>query len=318
MLTQGDCLDVLGGMAADSAALVYADPPFNSGRDYAEAKGKFGDRFASMSEYIDWICPRVKQMWRVTGGSLYLHCDDTAVHHLRVMLDGICGDRAFRSHIVWKRAFAHNQASSSFARVCDHIVCYAKSGATYNKMHVPYDKDYIDKYYKFDDGDGRGRYWKECIRAPQDNPKSKFRFRGYAPPEKGWCMSKAKMEALAKDGRLCFPTYSDGSPAYDRRITRKSYLSEKKGLAITNLWTDITQLLAVHSERINYPTQKPIALLERVIAASSDKGDLVVDPFMGSGTTLVAAKRLGRDFAGCDISADAVAVAQSRLEEVLL
>ena len=348
-IIHGDCLSVLRDVPGRRVKLIYLDPPFCSGRVYTGERGEFSDSWAEddaaraavdevkerrplirtlltfarlahsseMEGYLAYLALRLFEMKRVmdVDASIYLHCDDSAVHYLKLLMDAVFGDRAFRSHITWKRHDAQNQASEAFGRITDMLLHYANRKAKFTPQFTPYEKAYIDKFYKFDDGDGKGRYWKENVSSQSVNRNTQFRFRGYAPPKKGWAMPKATMEKMHAEGRLCYPVNPDGSPAYEKRITRKSYLSEKRGRRVDNLWLDILNLRAVHSEKIGYPTQKPLSLLERVINASSEPGDLVFDPFAGSGTTLVAAKRLGRRYAGCDISTDAVATAEKRLSE---
>ena len=294
-----DCLSGLACLGAKSAALVYADPPFNSGRDW----GAFDDRFASMGAYVDWMRPRMSEMWRVCGGSLYLHCDDSACHHLRVLMDEVCGGRAFRSQIAWRRSNPKGNATRTFGRVTDTILLYARPDAVYNPQFAPLSKASLS-LYRHDDGDGRGPYQRGPLCAAGGK---RFVWRGYPAPKGGWRMSAERLDALADEGRLHLPD--------DKRkgVRLKIYLSESRGAPVGNFWADIER--AGNAERRDWPTQKPLALLERIVAASSDPGDLVADPFCGSGTTGVAALKLGRRFAGMDVSADAVALARRRIAD---
>ena len=304
MIEQGDCLDVLPGLPDESVDLIYADPPFNSGRDYSGKAGAFSDTFASMADYIDWIRPRLAEMWRVCGGSLYLHCDDSACHRLRCLLDDVCGESAYRNTVIWIRSGPRGRVSRTFSRVADHLLVYARPKATFNPEYGPHSKKGA-KEFRHDDGDGKGAYKWASVAKP-DHLGYRYDWNGYPTPRNGYVCPRETMDRWHADGLLVL---REGQP-----IRRKCYLSDSNGAEIGNVWSDIGRLLAWSNENVGYPTQKPVALLERIIAASSNPGDLVLDPFCGSGTTLVAAQRLGRRFGGCDISADAVKVAKRRLD----
>ena len=319
-IAQGDCLDVLSATAEGSAQLVYLDPPFNSGRDWSEASGAFTDTWESSDAYLEFMRARLEACARVLApdGSLYLHVDDAECHRLRVMLDEIFGRAAFRAQIAWKRSDSQNAATRNYGRVLDVILYYARPGAPFERQFTPYAEDYIKAIYRHNDGDGRGPYKRSDVASPVPNPNTRFEWRGWPPPAKGWSMTRETLQRLHDEGRIRYPMYSDGSPDYTKRPQRKQYLSEMKGKPVCNLWDDLTSIRAWNAERSDYPTQKPVALLERIVETSSRPGDLVIDPFCGSGTTLVAARRLGREWAGCDQSADAVQLAKARLAEGLL
>ena len=250
--------------------------------------------------------PRLAEMWRVCGGSLWLHCDDTAVCDLRMTLDAVCGGSAYRNMICWKRSDVKCDAKKSFGRVGDFILHYARPSATFNPQFTPLKDIYIATAYRHDDGDGRGRYRLSDLGNPRPGGYD-YHYKGFAPPANGWNCPERTMQRHDREGRLHFPR------AHDGRIQFKRYLKDSNGTPVGNVWTDIS-----HLQNPDYPTEKPVALLSRIVEASSNPDDLVLDPFCGSGTTLLAAKRLGRRFIGCDVSADAVALATDRLSRELL
>ena len=334
MIECADCLDFMPSMADGSVDLVYLDPPFCSGRDYEGAAGSFTDRWSatdddaghplaqmvaetagavhgkSMQSYLIYMSVRLLEMRRVLkpAGSIWLHCDDTADAYLKTMMDAVFGHGAFRSKVAWKRTSAQNAATKAFGRVADTLLHYGPEGATFNPQHAEHDPAYVKAKYRHDDGDGRGPYRKDNLAAPTKCANT-FDWKGYRAPSTGWRRDEAGMQKLEDAGRLDFPA------SKDKLIQQKRYLSETKGKPVGNVWTDIDVLNSQSKERLGYPTQKPVALLERIVGASSNEGDLVFDPFCGSGTTLVAAARLGRRAVGCDVSADAVRVARGRLAD---
>ena len=171
--------------------------------------------------------------------------------------------------------------------------------------HTAYSDDYINATFKLDDNDGRGKYCKSPLNSP--NVGTFFTYKGHKPPKRGWRHSLETMQALDNDNRLVFPSTPNG------RLMKKRYLNEAKGMPVGNLWNDINFIANHHNESTGYPTQKPLKLLERIIKASSNEGDLVLDCFLGSGTTAVACKRLGRRFVGVDCNSKAIEIAEKRL-----
>ena len=313
MIEQADCLDYLPTLEAGSVDLVYADPPFNSGRDYAGKAGQFSDRFDSTEHYLDFMRPRLAEMWRVCGGSLYLHCDDTAAHRLRCLLDEVCGEAAYLNTVTWKRSGPRGRVTRTFSRIADQIIVYARPKATFNPERGQCSGKYL-KEFRYDDNDGRGKYRWLNVSAPAP-PGYRYEWNGYPTPANGYVCPRETLDEWRADGLLVLRENDDGTLDTSKPIRRKFYLTEVKGSEIGNIWTDIRRLTPWQLENSGYPTQKPVALLKRIIAASSNPDDLVLDPFCGSGTTLLAAKRLGRRFIGCDVSADAVALAKERLDE---
>ena len=221
-----------------------------------------------MGAYLCWMAIRVLEMHRVLKptGSIYLHCDPTASHYLKTMMDAIFRRENFRNEVVWGYKASNSPIKSAFPRKHDIILFYAKSDkSTFNPQYVPYDKDYIEKSYRYGN-EAEGKYRKHSRRA-------------------------------------------DGS---ERRL----YLDDAKGAPVLSWWTDIKAFgTATQSkERTGYPTQKPLALYKRIIEASSNLGDIVLDPFAGSATTCVAAERLGRQWIGIDINQDAEDIIRKRLQ----
>lgn len=264
---------------------------------------------SEMMAYLVMMGPRLLELHRVLKptGSLYLHCDPAASHYLKVMLDVVFGPATFRNEITWKRTHAHGDTRRRFSDVSDSLLFYAKSDAApFNVQHLPYDEGYVAKHYRHVDDSGR-RYQLVSLRSPNPRPNLVYEYKGYRPHRNGWAVSREVMERLDREGRLYFPPNPDGA------IREKYYLDEMKGVVAGDLWTDIDPISAHAAERMGYPTQKPLALLERIISASSNPGDLVLDPFCGCGTAVVAAEKLGRRWIGIDITFIAVDLMISRL-----
>ena len=339
-----DNLDVLRGMNSESIHLIATDPPFNKGRDFhatpdsLAAGARFQDRWKwdndvhpdwvdkiqddwpavwsviessrgawgdDMAAFLCFMGVRLMEMRRVLreDGSIYLHCDPTASHYLKALMDAIFGRRNFQSEITWQRTSSHND-SKRFGQVKDVILFYSKtSKRRWNNVYVPHNEKYVSDFYRHEDDRGRYRLH-EIIRTASMGPRPNlaYEYRGYTP-EWGWRMERDKLQTLDEEGRLVWSRTG--------RPYRKTYLSQ--GRPPTNLWTDIEP--AKRSERSGYPTQKPLALYERIIKASSNEGDWVLDPFAGCATTPVAAERLGRKWIGIDIWDKAHPTVLERLEK---
>lgn len=270
-----------------------------------------------MMAYLAMMTPRLVELHRVLKdtGSLYLHCDPTASHYLKTLLDTIFGYKNFRNEIIWKRTTAHGdskQGSRHFGRIHDLIFRYSKDESyIWNQQYLAYEQEYIDTYYKFVDENGR-RYWKDNLTAAKPGGDTRYEWHGkLPPPNRYWAFSKANMERLDAEGRII---YSDtGVPMYKR------YLDEMQGRPLQDIWDDIRGLGGLGSkkeERLGYPTQKPLALLERIIQASSNKGDVVLDPFCGCGTAVAAAQKLNRKWIGIDITHLAISLMKGRLKDM--
>ncbi len=266
---------------------------------------------SDMMAYIAMMALRLVELRRVLKqtGSLYLHCDSTASHYLKMLLDAIFGIEHFKNDITWLRTVPKSdfrQGATNWPRVHDTILYYAKSntGTYFCQAMAPYSEDGLKKYNKRDP-DGR-QYQLTSLNAPGAGSRGhpKYEFLGVT---KYWRYSEEKMNALLKEGRIIQP--SPGAvPRYKR------YLDEMSGVPTGDVWTDIAPVNARANERLGYPTQKPVSLLERIIKASSNEGDVVLDPFCGCGTTIDAAQRLKRQWIGIDITHLAIALIRNRLD----
>jgi DNA modification methylase len=301
-----------------SVDLIYIDPPFNSNRNYevfwgeTREKRSFDDRHASTQAYIEFMRPRCEELSRVLKktGSFYYHCDWHASHYVKVMLDQIFGENNFQNEIVWKRTHAHGDSKRKFANVSDSLLFYTASDKyTFNPIYLPYSEEYVSQYYRNVDEHGR-RYQLVSLRSPNPRPNLTYDYKGFKPHKNGWAVSREVMEKLDAEGRLYFPTKPDGA------IREKYFLDEMQGVIAGDVWTDIPPISARAQERTGYPTQKPLALLERIVAASSNQNDIVLDAFCGCGTALVAAQRSGRQWIGIDISPTSCRVMAKRLRDV--
>ena len=347
----GDNIQVLTGLDKNTVTLAYLDPPFNSGRSYDALIGlnrssvgleasAFEDKWcwepmpshlavmrdllpretckyfetlfeligkSSLSAYLAWLTPRLYLTYESLSdqGSLYLHCDSTSSHYLKHVLDRIFGPANFQNEIIWRRTHAHSGAHR-FGPVHDVILYYSKSGnRIWNPMYLNYDSNYIDKYYTHHDE--KGQYQSITCSAPGDRTgtRAHYEWRGKLPPPgRHWAWTKEQMEDFESTGRLVYST--NGVPRLKR------YVDDGPGVAIQDVWSDIQRLDAHSGERVGYETQKPVQLLERILKASSRPGDLIIDPFCGSGTTLVAAERLNRSWIGIDSSVLACSLALGR------
>ena len=270
-----------------------------------------------MMAYLSMMAIRLIELHRVLkpSGSLYLHCDPTASHYLKLLLDGVFGAANYRNEIVWKRQSAQSDARHKFPDVSDAIFFYTKTqAAEFHPQYTEHDPDYIQKFYRFDDNDGRGPYRLGDAASPNPRPNLMYEWQGYSYPQKGWRYQRDTMQRLHDEGRLYYPARADGSPDYDKRIALKRYLNEQQGSIVTNVWTDIQPLHSQEQERLGYPTQKPLALLDRIIAASSNEGDVVLDPFCGCGTAIHAAQKLDRQWIGIDVTHLAISLIEKRMK----
>ena len=345
-LVCGDNIDALRELPDECVDLIYLDPPFNSNQFYVAAFGDKGmveqqlrdiwhwtvgtqhtfdslprgqlldtlrgirlqaGEDSPMAAYAVFMGRRLAEMRRVLKptGSIYLHCDWHAAHYLKIIMDGLFGDRRFQSSITWKRTSAHND-SQSWGATADIILFYGKR-INKDDVRVPLDRGYVEKFYRFEDE--RGRYRIGDLTAKGLSGGGYFYdYHGHSGP---WRFPETRMLELEREERIAFPQKANGVPGLKR------YLEGNKGQVPGNVWTDIPLVLpknAYTKERLGYPTQKPLALLERIIKASSNPGDLVLDPFCGCGTAADAAASLGRKYLGIDISGIAVRVMQQRLE----
>ena len=283
---------------------------------------------SDMFAYLAMMAPRLKELHRVLKptGSLYLHCDPTASHYLKILLDAVFDPKSFRNEVIWKRTSAHS-GSKRWGPVHDVLLFYAKSLiGTWNTVFQEYSEEYLSRFYRFSDESGQfrigdltgagtrrgdsGKPWRDVdpTRAgrhwavPNKAIKEIF---GEAAVE--WSIQK-KLEALDSNGLIYWPPKGK-VPQFKR------YLNPNAGVPITDVIADISPISAQAAERLGYPTQKPLALLDRIIQASSNEGDLVLDPFCGCGTTIDAAERLNRRWIGIDITHLAINLIKHRLQD---
>ncbi len=315
----GDCLDQLQKLPDGCVDLIYIDPPFNSNRNYevfwgeTREKRAFADRHASTQAYIEYMRPRCVELSRVLKktGSFYYHCDWHASHYVKVMLDQILGESSFQNEIVWKRYGAHNdvgQGSRHYGRVHDVVLFYTRSDDyTWHQLYMPLDPDYIEETYRLKEPETGRRFTTTPMTGPGGEAKGNpvFEWKGHT---RAWRYSKETMERLEQEGRLHY-----SKTGY---VRQKKYIDESKGVPVQSIWSDIKSLSGAHTERLGYPTQKPLALLERIINSSSNPNDIILDAFCGCGTALVAAENLNRQWIGIDISPTACRVMAKRLRDV--
>jgi len=318
VIFRDDNLDCLREFPAECVDLIYLDPPFFSNRHYEVIWGdeaevrSFDDRWkGGINEYVDWMRHRIGELHRVLKptGSLYLHCDPTASHYLKVVMDKVFGGERFVNEIIWKRSSAHSdtrQGSKHYGRVTDSILLYAKSEErTWNQQYVPYDEEYIARDYRRVDPDGR-RYRISDMSGPGGAAKGNPEYEVMGVT-RHWRYSRERMDKLIAEGRV-IQTRPGAVPQLKR------YLDEMPGVPVQNLWDDIPVINNRSRERLGYPTQKPEALLERIIRTSSNPGDIVLDPFCGCGTTIAVAQQLQRHWIGIDISPQAAAIMKQRVD----
>ena len=259
-----------------------------------------------MLAYLSMMAPRLVELRRVlkTKGSIYLHCDTTASHYLKVLMDSIFSPILFRNEIIWKRTSGHSDATK-YGRVHDSILYYAAGDdPLWNETYQPYETAYVDQYYRYKDKNGRRWMSGDLGAAGLQGGGYDYEWKGV---RRIWRCPPETMAQLEKDDKIFYT--KNGIPRLKR------YLDESKGLPIQDVWTDLEALRSWHKERLDYPTQKPEALLERMMLASSKEGDTVLDPFCGCGTTIAVAQRLKRWWIGIDITHLAITLLKSRLLE---
>lgn len=290
--------------------LCYIDPPFATKREFQGSKGQaaYRDKVEGAA-FVEFLRKRLILIYELLAddGTLYLHLDTKNVHYMKVVLDETFRRDNFIGEIVWKRVAGHGDAQR-WSPVHETILCYTKSASfVWNAPKIPLTAEYTGVKYVHDDGDGRGLYRLDNLTSPNPRPNMTYEWQGFEPPAKGWRYSRATMDALDADGRIHKPDDRGKRPQLKR------YLEESEGRAVDDVWTDIPPVNSQAIERLGYPTQKPLALLERIIDASSNPGDLVLDGFVGSGTTAMAAEQLGRRWIGIDSGKLAIYATQGRL-----
>ncbi len=297
----------------DSAEDAFDQVMHSGNTDAAEMlramRGFLGQN--DMMAYLAMMAIRLLELHRVLkpAGSIYLHCDPTASHYLKILMDGVFGTLNFQSEITWKRTHAHSdskQGRKAYGNISDILLYYSKTNDyKFNTTFMPYEQAYVDKYYRYRDPDGR-RFWLDNLTGPGGASKGNPYYEVMGV-HRYWRYSKAKMATLIEEGRIV-QSKPGNVPQYKR------YLDEMPGVPLQNIWTDIDPINMMARERLGYPTQKPITLLERVIQTSSNLGDVVLDPFCGCGTTIHAAQKLGRRWIGIDITHIAISLIEKRLK----
>jgi site-specific DNA-methyltransferase (adenine-specific) len=282
-----------------------------------------------MSAYITMMCIRLIELRRVLKetGSIYLHCDPTASHYLKLLLDTIFGAQNFRSELIWKRTHAHS-GGQHYGAVHDTILFYSKSSSyLWNKQYVGYSSDYKDNFFRFTDPDGRAYRATILTGSGIRHGSSGKPWRGIDPTLIGrhWAIPgyarpllgndnlpdvQSALERLDAIGRILWTSKTGGTPSF------KQYLDDMQGVELQDIWNDIPPISSQAQERLGYPTQKPEALLERIIQASSNEGDIVLDPFCGCGTAVVVAQKLNRKWIGIDVTHLAIGLMKWRLKNL--
>lgn len=250
--------------------------------------------------YLVYMVQRLIHMKSILrpNGSIYLHCDPTASHYIKVMMDGIFGHTNFQNEIIWKRTSAHSSAKR-YGPVHDVILFYSSgSKFTWNPIFGDYDAQYVDAFYTHRDEDGRAWRRSDLTGAGIRFGETGLPWRGIDVTAKGrhWAYVPSTLETMDAAGKIHWPKKAGGMPMLKR------FLDEQKGVPLQDVWTDVKPIHNISAERMGYPTQKPIALLDRIIQSSTNKGDVVFDPFCGCGTTIYSAVKNDRKWIGCDIA----------------
>jgi site-specific DNA-methyltransferase (adenine-specific) len=353
-LYYGDNLPILRKMPSESMDLIYLDPPFNSSRSYnvlfkdesgfssdaqitafddtwhwgRSAEEAYTDLIRAnpgvvddmidalrkiigenqMMAYLVMMAARLVEMQRVLKptGSLYLHCDPKASHYLKIILDTVFSPLYFRNEIIWKRTNAKGLAFTRYASNHDVIFYYSKTdNFTWNPQYTKHNPVYVEKFYRYIEKGTDRRYQLADLTNPNpDRPNLKYGFLGVT---RVWRWTKNRMVDAYNKGLII-----QNKPNAVPRLKR--YLDEQEGNPIDDTWTDITP--ASQGERMGYPTQKPLALLERIVQSSSNLGDIVFDPFCGCGTAIAAAEKLGRQWIGIDITYLSINLIENRMKRM--
>ena len=307
--------------------LCYIDPPFDVGADFSTEIQIGDEEFTKQPSVLEELAYRdtwgkgadsfiamiYERLVLIHGllaedGGIFVHCDYRVNSYMRMLLDEIFGKSNFLNEIVWRRkGGAALGVMNKLSTATDTIFWYSKSDAyTLNPIHSDAPDEYVEKQFRHTEADGR-RFMVNVMRSPSPRPNLKYDYKGYKTPPNGWAVPLQTMKKLDEEGRLYFPD------SKDKQIYKKIYLDEYPGQAINNLWIDIATLKGSNQELINYPTQKPEALISRIIELSSTQGDLIADFFVGSGTTLAAAEKLGRKWIGSDLGKFAIHTSRKRM-----
>ncbi|MCC6284933.1 MAG: restriction endonuclease [Phycisphaerales bacterium] len=323
----GDNLEQLARLPDACVDLIYIDPPFNSNRNYevfwgeTKEKRSFEDRHASTQAYIDYMRPRCVQLARVLKktGSFYYHCDWHASHYVKVMLDQIFGENNLLNEIVWRRTNSRTE-SHQWPRLHDCVFLYTGGGQRWTFHPTMVEGEIAKQPHTLITGVDGEKYNSKDLTGPgvTKTGESGQPWHGYNPKTFGrhWGYSHATMDEWDRAGRIHWPKKKGAAGGFPRLLDDTPFEPKARAVQIGSVWTDIDRINQSAKERLGYPTQKPLALLERIIRASSNPNDIVLDAFCGCGTALVAAQNLGRQWVGIDISPTACRVMAKRLKDV--
>lgn len=325
-LVWGDKRYVLPSLLPEFAGkvnLIYIDPPFATGADFSfqveiedetftkepsiiEQKAYRDTWGKGTTSYIQWLYDTVIVLRELLAenGSIYVHLDGRMSHYAKMILDEVFGEESFRNEIIWKGSLPHGNMNWKYGESHDNILYYARNdNPVWNPQYLPHREEYLEQFYKYVDPDTKRRYRLiSCINPNPDRPNLKYDWKGVV---RVWKYTRERMAQMDRDGLLVYS--KNGIPQY------KGYLDQMKGTPMQDVWDDISTLMGSSKEWIEYPTQKPETLLERIIKASSNEGDLVLDCFCGSGTTAAVAEKLGRRWITCDLGRFAIHTARKRL-----
>ena len=312
---------------AGGLKLIYIDPPFDVGADFSMDVEIGGETFHKEANLLEQIAYRdtwgkgadsyIAMMYErlillrdllSSDGSIYIHVEPDVGNLVRLIIDEVFGKDNLRTEIAWKRTSSHGNVSRNYGEIWESIYYYRKTSSnwTWNQQYVPFERSYIESHFTGRDPDGR-RFTTSDMRNPGFRPNLKYDYKGYKPHPNGWAVSIEKMAELDQQGRLYFPSEKS------KRIRLKRYLDETPGQVAQNFWTDISPINSQAGEALGYSTQKPEALIERIVKASSNEGDLVADFFCGSGTTAAVAEKLGRKWIATDLGKFAIHTTRKRL-----
>lgn len=317
-LYYADNIDVLHALCDDEAvrgrvSLIYIDPPYNTGGAFEtrDFKNAYTDKYET-EEYLSFMQRRLQLMRELLSddGSIYVHLDSNMVFHVKILMDEIFGSARFQGMITRKKCKSKNYTHKTFGNISDYILYYTKTDKPiWHRPYVPWDEEKIKSEYPFvEEGTGR-RHKRVPIHAPGVRRGATGQaWRGMMPPEgKHWQFTPDKLEEMDKNGEIYWS--SNGNPR------RKVYLDQSQGVPVQDIWLDCIDVNNQNTKTTGYPTEKNIEMLKRIIEASSNEGDIVMDCFCGSGTTLAAAEELGRQWIGVDIGEEAIAATRKRLSQ---
>ncbi len=316
-LYHADNIDVLNMLTHDDdvcgkVALIYIDPPYNTGgafetRDFKHA---YNDRFTIQS-YLSFMRKRLELMYRLLSdeGSIYVHLDSNMVFHVKVMMDEIFGIQNFKGMITRKKCKSKNFTRKTYGNISDYILFYSKTDEpVWNRPYEEWSDEKILKEYPFIEEETGRRYKKVPIHAPGTrNGATGGIWHGMMPPEgKHWQFTPDKLDEMNSNGEIYWST--NGNPR------RKIYLDKSNGVPVQDIWLDFLDVNNQNTLITGYPTEKNLDMLKRIIETSSRPGDIVLDCFAGSGTTLIAAEELGRQWIGVDIGDEAISTIKERFK----